>query len=898
MDMNPRMIKAFFMDSVWGRYLFAAVFLFLAVSSSDCRKDGEQTVSPSEDGQVQTDRAEFSGSVPHRSRAQKSPDELVISTSPEDGRTVRDLNRALYVRFSRAVDPSLFASAVVPDPGGWRVSWAQENRMAILKHAQPFQKGTTYVWEIRLDMRQISLRFTALGPSSLKLIDAAEEQGVLDLDTAWTYRLQRLYEPEKLPASYQSSTPIRCGTTVWKRFKHIRSELKPETLNELKPYLVRPNHPESIYNRGSGNERSAGFRRSSSGSGLLYAQEKQQEDLDDEDLIERPENMFSYVEWRDKIRVWYRKGGKAKARRAVYWLEKKQMYDRFKELMGNEPLSDESACRPCDAIKSRRGRNLCRLDSCGGDGKLDIYLVPATEPGMYDAKTKESDHGWCREVDDGDTAAAFLLINRELEESPKNYFAAAIAHELFHAFQDAWDAWEDEWWVEGSAVWSEHFIGPEWNTEQEYLDDAFDAEKHILKTLTSDEDLHPYGIYLFPFHLSHEYGDEEIGRIWQVCGLEDTNALDAVKVEVGDFKQCFKDFVLHSTDLGKHDGYYPDSGGALVLWAHHTEEGNKITPEEKPILPYTVKLSPLSAKYYSFRNMCKPGSTPHIRFDLEDFIKDERVTVQAIIDPFGRAEDQDWSELEEKIFCINREDEKFDTINLVFASDYEYPDFEGELRIEMKALECDECYAYVTRTSDYEYQGRSSSTTENKEATIYMGFGPAVISGIASMSMDKQMILYPFKRLEVVEGGARYMHQTPERTERRTGRIVEAPMPDLPSVPVGGQMMAPVFLILYSDMKSGKVTYAMVPDPDVKIIWDDGREESFDIGKVSQKDVPVEGMEGDMPLDGVVASGDGEKQFAGGGEHEYTNRGRGSYEHSRDTYKWKIVRRKSPRKDN
>ena len=111
-------------------------------------------------------------------------------------------------------------------------------------------------------------------------------------------------------------------------------------------------------------------------------------------------------------------------------------------------------------------------------------------------------------------------------------------------------------------------------------------------------------------------------------------------------------------------------------------------------------------------------------------------------------------------------------------------------------------------------------------------------------------------------------------------------------------MMAPVFLILYSDMKSGKVTYAMVPDPDVKIIWDDGREESFDIGKVSQKDVPVEGMEGDMPLDGVVASGDGEKQFAGGGEHEYTNRGRGSYEHSRDTYKWKIVRRKSPRKDN
>jgi hypothetical protein len=215
----------------------------------------------------------------------------------------------------------------------------------------------------------------------------------------------------------------------------------------------------------------------------------------------------------------------------------------------------------------------------------------------------------------------------------------------------------------------------------------------------------------------------------------------------------------------------------------------------------------------------------------------------------------------------------------------------------MSAKECDDCYAYVTRTYDYEHQSGDSRTEREKTATIYLGFGPAAISGIASMSMDKQMVMYPFKSLRIVSGSAHYMHRTPRNVEELSGKVVEAPMPKLPPVPVGDQMMAPIFLILYTDVESGKVTYAMIPDPDVKIVWDDGKEEAFDIGKVSQEEVPVDGMLGPMPPDGVVSSGDGEKHFAGGGTHEYTNTGRSSYEHCKETYTWKIFRRKSPKKD-
>jgi hypothetical protein len=163
--------------------------------------------------------------------------------------------------------------------------------------------------------------------------------------------------------------------------------------------------------------------------------------------------------------------------------------------------------------------------------------------------------------------------------------------------------------------------------------------------------------------------------------------------------------------------------------------------------------------------------------------------------------------------------------------------------------------------------------------------------------MDKQMVMYPFKTLKIEGGSAYYMHRTSRKVEELSGKVVEAPMPKLPAVPVGDQMMAPIFLILYTDVETGKVTYAMIPDPDVKIVWDDGTEESFDIGKVSQEDVQVGGMRGPMPMDGVVSSGDGEKHFAGGGTHEYTNKGRSSYEHRKETYTWEIFRRKSPRKD-
>ena len=880
--------------------VFSTTALLLLLASPACRRSRPtQNAASDHHGNtpLQAAQTESAKDSSHEPREPHRPEPAEIRTSPRDGGFVRDLERPLSVLFPRPPDPEDFSFTLKPDPGDWAVIWDPALDRVELKPGKPFTKGTRYEWKIRWENERRIVRFTASGPSSLHLIDAAEQQGILDADTAWTYRLQRLHEPEKLPPSFQSAAPIRCGTSVWKRFKRERARLKPETLEALRPYLVRPTHPDSFYRKNAARAATSGSPTapgSSSPSGYLYAQEAPPDP--DEEEIKRPENMFSHIDWRDKIRVWYAKGGRAKAQRAVHYLETRRMYDRYKDIMGTVPLSDEGACSPCGSIKNAARRRDCRRDTCGGDGKIDIYLVPPTEPGMYDAKTRESDHGWCREVDDGDTAAAFLLINRELEESPKNYFASALAHELFHAFQDAWDAWEDEWWVEGTAVWAEDFIGPEWNTEQDYLEDAFDPKAFLLKTLTSDEDDHPYGIYLFPFHVSREYNPEKIGFIWQDCGLDDIDALSAVTLEVGDFQKFFKEFTLRTTDMGKHRKYFPDSGGALSLRPHHKEQKEEITPEIKPILPVDVELPPLGARYLDFRNLCDPEATPHIRFDLEEFASDSGISVQAIIDPEGRAEDQDWSDLSEKVFCINHEDEAFDSIYVVVTSHHEETPFTGRLHIEMNAVECDECYAYVTRTYDSEYRGRDSETQDHRTATIYMGFGPAVISGMASMSMDRRMNLFPLKTLQVAAGSARYRHRSGKRTEERSGKIMKAPLPNLPPVPVGGQTIPPIFLILYTEAKTGEVSYAMLPDPDVFIVWNDGRRETYGIRGVSQEEVPIEGMFGSIPSDGKVTASDGETWFEGGGEHEYTNRGANSYEHVKEKYSWRIVRRKSERK--
>ncbi|MFC2164294.1 hypothetical protein ACFLT2_04785 [Acidobacteriota bacterium] len=98
-----------------------------------------------------------------------------------------------------------------------------------------------------------------------------------------------------------------------------------------------------------------------------------------------------------------------------------------------------------------------------------------------------------------------------------------------------------------------------------------------------------------------------------------------------------------------------------------------------------------------------------MRFDLEDFAKNDKITIQAIIDPEGEAKEEDWSNLSERTFCINLEEDYFERIALVIASSERESTVFPDLEIEVKAEGCEADWSGTFSFSIYDH----TKETEN-----------------------------------------------------------------------------------------------------------------------------------------------------------------------------------------
>lgn len=104
----------------------------------------------------------------------------------------------------------------------------------------------------------------------------------------------------------------------------------------------------------------------------------------------------------------------------------------------------------------------------GGNGDIDIYLANIGTQGYY---------GYCApEPVPGSTAhhtPAFCVLDNDYSEfrrgTPLTNLEVTAAHEFFHAVQFAYDAWEDSWFMESTAVWMEDEVFTEINDNTQYL---------------------------------------------------------------------------------------------------------------------------------------------------------------------------------------------------------------------------------------------------------------------------------------------------------------------------------------------------------------------------------------------------------------------------------------------
>jgi|Deesub1362B_J571_1020462.scaffolds.fasta_scaffold00001_78 hypothetical protein len=621
------------------RYFVLLLTISIFIIFFGCRKESEKASGLEKEKEKQPAVSEIievkAGPKDKRAR------ELKITTVPQDGGFVRRADQSIYVYLSQPVEKADFSFDIYPEVEGWKTEWARGGRVVILKHESLFQIGQVY--DLTLTIASFKLKkqvkFRVYGPSSLELINRDEAEARIDFDQAWLFRLQALFEPSRLPERYRSQTPLVCGTRVMAKFKQIKARLKPQTIQRLRSYLVPPTHPESVFSRLQNSETAspAGF----SLFPQLSAQSRGRK-IWGEPLVCKSA----------PLKIWYKKDDKKVAEEARRYLDSENMYSRFQSLMGQEPPSDSG-----------------ERDN-GGDGYLDFYLV------------RLGDNGQCVSYQDTPVSPSYILINRTLRGGK---LLATLAHELFHSFQFAFDQFEDEWWVEGTATWAEDFIDQNHNDEQQFIPDAFFFEENRLETINSDEGFHPYGIYLFPLYLDKFYEEGLIGDVWQACAS--LQSLSAVENVVQDWKELLKDFAYKCLDIGPTEALYPDAGGPLQLFVHHWAK-EVVLKSDKTNYEIEFNLPPLSATYFLIQNRCDAKITPHIEFDLRGIKAFNWITVQVIIDPEGEAQEEDWTGREKRSFCVNKEEEKFDEIALVVASSDKNNPVRTSLRINVDAKGC------------------------------------------------------------------------------------------------------------------------------------------------------------------------------------------------------------------
>jgi len=205
------------------------------------------------------------------------------------------------------------------------------------------------------------------------------------------------------------------------------------------------------------------------------------------------------------VRVWWWRAHAAnrKAAAKLVSVADKTIWPAYAKLMGRRPPSD--AGKLCD----------------GGDGRYDIYLLPEDIVGWGAFRGVTLPFGpKCT------GGPSFIEINTHGGSAPPSRFE--LAHELFHAFQDAFPIQGDcgavsahRWFDEASAVWASTWLYPH------------EEGAHAVPALTLEQpfcslDIYSYDAFPFVLDIQRRYGNGTVPAIYRAfAGANTLHGIDA-----------------------------------------------------------------------------------------------------------------------------------------------------------------------------------------------------------------------------------------------------------------------------------------------------------------------------------------------------------------------------------
>ena len=504
----------------------------------------------------------------------------------------------------------------------------------------------------------LSVTVAAAAPSSQELIAQALQAGQIDYPTSVLYRAYALFGDPRLPQAYQGS-----GSSLEDEgffFEARQPDLPAAIQTQLRPFLVRPSSPESIFNQPAPQS----VRPQTSACPA---------DTDPGATGWRFLKAVNYP-----IRVWVKCGADAEA-------------DDF-DLTNARSLA-ESIWKPMTDLMGPPIPDAGSADE-GGDSAIDFYLLWSGEvlrrggrdrtlgsPNILAFAPSSPPYS-------GKTSSGYMVLRRE--RLLNSGFKSDVVHEFFHILQSVYnnaigfervvDGYNEFWYTEASAVWAESRFARATSDVQVHkrFTERFQRIKTSLHrsvpsaSSNASGALAMYASYIYPFFMEQKDGGPSIiQQSWEA--LRTASSFDQANQaldRVFDFKNNFRLFAVNNynanlpgvLDADKRykafDPKFPDGVKPTLADEKELSGALKLEP--------AVDIAPLRAAYYKYR--VTSLKLKKVIFNFEGIGKDG-LDIDGLVQIGGRNwEKQDYTSQKEVKFCLDKPEEQLENIILVLSN--------------------------------------------------------------------------------------------------------------------------------------------------------------------------------------------------------------------------------------
>jgi hypothetical protein len=169
-----------------------------------------------------------------------------------------------------------------------------------------------------------------------------------------------------------------------------------------------------------------------------------------------------------------------------------------------------------DTFRYRRPKSDIASRNHGPNARIDVYIADVGAAGYYGYCTSD-DPNAANGYRFGDLSA-YLVLDDDFRAGQfpgihgTRALQVTVSHEFFHAVQFHYDAYDDLWLLEGTAVWMEDEVFDAVNDNRQYFDQS--PLKQPAVSLDSGA-LRVYGSWIFFRHLSETFGRGIVREIWR-----------------------------------------------------------------------------------------------------------------------------------------------------------------------------------------------------------------------------------------------------------------------------------------------------------------------------------------------------------------------------------------------